>query len=55
MSTPDQDASERIQRLLADISLELGALRTRDAAQTAVATFLQTRRVAGAHGYGYRR
>lgn len=46
---------ERIEQLLTEISREIGALATRDAAEAAVANFLTERRVAGAHGYGYRR
>lgn len=52
--TEDQ-ARARLDDALAQVSLSFGVLRTEELLTEALSEFKKSRRVAGAHGYGYRR
>jgi len=52
--TEDQ-ARARLDSALAEVSLSFGVQRTEEILAEAVSAFKKARRVAGAHGYGYRR
>lgn len=51
--TEDQ-ARARLDAALADVSLAFGVPRTEELLAEVVSAFKKSRRVPGAHGYGYR-
>ena len=54
-SLTEDQARARLDAALAEVSLSFGVQRTEEILAETLSTFKKSRRVAGAHGYGYRR